>query len=62
MLLGLKICGWVGWSKWVVEGLWVVETCAGGLKNEAGGSKMCCWWLRHVAGVDHAWLGVENAW
>ena len=40
----------------------MVETCAGGLKDEAGGSKTHFWWLRHVAGVNNAWLGVENAW
>jgi hypothetical protein len=40
----------------------VVETHAGGLKDEAGGSKTHCWWLRHMAGVDNAWLGVKNAW
>jgi hypothetical protein len=54
MLLGLKRCCWgletcswgsksvAGWSKRVVEGLWVVETHAGGLKYEAGELKMRC--------------------
>ena len=51
-----------GWLKQVVEGSWVVETCAGGLKDEAGGLKTRCWWLRHMAGVNNAWLGVENEW
>jgi hypothetical protein len=67
MLLGLKRCCWglethswgsksvAGWSKWVVEGLWVVEMHAGGLKDEAGGLKTRCWWLRHVAGVENVW-------
>jgi hypothetical protein len=40
----------------------VVETHAGGLKDEAGGLKTRCWWSRHVAGVDNTWLGVKNAW
>ena len=74
MLLGLKRCCWgletrswgsksvAGWLKRVVEGSWVVETCAGGLKDEAGWLKMHCWWSRHVAGVNNAWLGVENVW
>jgi hypothetical protein len=66
MLLGLETRSWgsksvAGWLKWVVEGSWVVETRAGGLKDEAGGLKMHCWWLRHVAGVDNTWLGVKNA-
>ena len=69
MLLGLERCCWglktrswgsksvAGWLKWVVEGSWVVETHAGGLKDEAGGLKTRCWWSRHMAGVDNAWLG-----
>jgi hypothetical protein len=64
---GLKRCCWgletrswglksvAGWSKRVVEGLWVVETRAGRLKDKAGGSKTHCWWSRHVAGVENAW-------
>jgi hypothetical protein len=64
---GLKTRSWglksvAGWLKRVVEGSWVVETRAGGLKDEARGSKTCCWWLRYMAGVDKAWLGVKNAW
>ena len=74
MLLGLKRCCWgletcswgsksvAGWLKRVVEGSWVVETRARGLKDEAVGLKTRCWWLRHIAGVDNTWLGVENAW
>ena len=65
--LGLETHNWgsksvAGWLKRVVEGSWVVETCAGGLKDKAGGLKTCCWWLRHVAGVNNAWLGVKNVW
>ena len=51
-----------GWSKRVVEGSWMVEMCAGGLKDEVGGLKTHCWWSRHVAGVDNTWLGVKNVW
>ena len=34
----------------------------GGVENMCWGLKTCFWWLRHMAGVDNAWLGVKNAW
>ena len=33
----------------------------GGRKRVVGAENVC-WGSRHVAAVDNAWLGVENAW
>jgi hypothetical protein len=46
---GLKTRSWgsksvAGWLKRVVEGSWIVETCAGGLKDEAEGVVETCGW------------------
>ena len=38
------------------------QKCVVGVENVCWGLKTHFWWSRHVAGVDNAWLGLENAW